>query len=146
MRALLPLLLLCVGCSAATRARLHTQRDTRTLAEAADGYWLALRWGDAATASGFLESPEERLRLGRLLGDPKVRLTDAAVVQVVVGDELPEARLPETREGVAVVRVEGYDVLRGRVEAVTIEQHWVRADRAWKVDAERSPLGDDRPW
>ncbi|MFN7147616.1 MAG: hypothetical protein ACK4YP_27860 [Myxococcota bacterium] len=146
MRLLVPLLVLTVGCSPAARLKIRSQRDTRTLATAASDYWLAVRWGDVGTAAAFLESPEERLRLGRLASEPKVRVTDAQVVQVVIGDELPEAREPETREGVAVVRVEGYDVVSGRVDIVTLEQHWVLVGHDWRVDAERSPLGADRPW
>jgi len=147
MRVLLPLLMaFCVSCSAATRARQHTERDTRSLGEAAGAYWLAVRWGDVNAASAFLETPAQQLQLGRVLQDAQVRVTEVGVLQVVVGEELPDARAPETREGVAVVRIEGYDVRSGRVEVVSLEQHWVRADRVWKVDAERSPVGASRAW
>lgn len=146
MRLLVPLLVLTVGCSPAARLKVRSQRDTRTLAAAANEYWRAVRWGDVGTAAAYLESPDERLRLGRLASEPKVRVTDAQVVQIVLGDALPEARLPESREGIAVVRVEGYDVVSGRVDTVTVEQHWVLVGHGWRVDAERSPLGADRPW
>lgn len=134
------------GCGPVARLRFLEQRDTTTLAAAANDYWLALRWNDPGGASLFLETPEQRVKLGRLVSAPTVRITDAAVVQVVVGPELPEERRPETREGIVVVRIEGYDIRRNRLDVATVEQHWVRDPRGWKVDAELSPLGDDRPW
>jgi len=146
MRLALPLLLLLAACSPAARLKMRERRDSGTLGAAAEAYWLALRWNDVSGAAGYLETPEEKLRLGRLLVDPQVRVTDVSVIQVVVGEELPEARLPETREGTAMVRIEGYDIRRGRVEVVTLEQHWVRGAHTWLVDAERSPIGADRPW
>lgn len=146
MRPLLPVLLLAAACSPAARLKIEAKRDTRTLAEAADGYWSALRWNDVAAASGYLATPAEQLKLARAVSDPRMRLTEAAVVQVVVGEPLPDDRLPETREGVAVVRVEAYDVVSGRAQILTLEQHWVRSARSWVVDAERWPLAADRPW
>ncbi|MDP2317707.1 MAG: hypothetical protein Q8P41_32775 [Pseudomonadota bacterium] len=146
MRIALPLLLLVTACSPAVRLKMKERRDTNTLGSAAEAYWLAVRWNDPNGAASFLETPEEKLRLGRLLADPKLRLTDVSVVQVVVGDELPEEREPETREGVAVVRIEAYDIRRGKVDVVTLEQHWVRTAHTWTVDAAQSPVGTDRPW
>jgi hypothetical protein len=146
MRLLLPLLVLLAACGPTARMKMRAQRDTRTLGTAAQDYWMALRWGDIPGASSFLETPEQRLQLGKLLADPQVRLTDASLVHVVLGAELPEDRAPETREGVALVRVEAYDVRSGRVDARTLEQHWVRVGNKWQVDAEQSPLGVDRPW
>lgn len=99
------LALLLAGCSPALRAQLKERRDVRTLGEAAGAYWMAIRWNDPAGAAPFLETPEERLRLGRLVSEPAVRITDVAVVNVVVGAELPEERLPEKREGIALVRL-----------------------------------------
>lgn len=143
----LPLLaLLLVGCSPALRAQMKERRDVRTLGASASEYWLAVRWNDPGTAGQYLETADERLRLGRMVAEPAVRLTDVSVVNVVVGDELPEDRLPEKREGVALVRLESYDIRLGKVEVVTVEQHWVRDTLGWKVDAEQSPLGADRPW
>lgn len=147
MRVALPLLLLLTACSPAVRLRMKERADTRTLASAANDYWLAVRWNDPGGAASFLETPEEKLKLGRLVGDPQVRMTDVSVMQVVVGPELDDARLPETREGVAMVRIEGYDVRRGRVDVVMLEQHWVCSKpNTWRVDSERSPVGADRPW
>ncbi|MDP2305210.1 MAG: hypothetical protein Q8P18_04205 [Pseudomonadota bacterium] len=147
MRFALPLFLLFTACSPAVRLKMKERQDTGTLAAAVNDYWLKVRWNDPGGAAAFLETPEEKLKLGRLLSDPQIRMTDVSVVQVVVGDELEEARLPETREGVVVVRIEGYDVRRGRLDVVTLEQHWVRSKPAsWKVDADQSPLGADRPW
>lgn len=125
---------------------MEAKRDTRTLAEASAEYWSALRWNDIGVASRYLETPAEQLKLGSAIGAPRVKLTEAAVAQVVIGDPLPNDRLPETREGTAVVRVEAYDVVSGRAQVLTLQQHWVRADRSWRIDAERSPLADDRPW
>ncbi|MES2643770.1 MAG: hypothetical protein V4850_30060 [Myxococcota bacterium] len=147
MRVALPLVLLMAACSPAVRLKMKERRDTGTLATAVNDYWLSVRWNDPGGAAAFLETPEEKLKLGRLLADPRVRMTDVSVVQVVVGDELEEARLPETREGIVVVRIEAYDVRRGRVDVVTVEQHWVRSQpNTWRVDAEQSPMGADRPW
>lgn len=146
MRVALSLVLLLTACGPMAGLKMRERRDTNTLGTAASAYWLAVRWNDPAGAAAFLETPDDKLRLGRQLADPRLKLTDVSVVQVVVGDELPDDRLPETREGVAVVRIEGYDVRRGRVDVVTVEQHWVRSTHTWKVDAERSPVGTDRPW
>ena len=146
MRLALPLLLLVTACSPAARMKMKERQDTKTLGEAANAYWLALRWNDAGGAASFLETADQKLLLGRVFADPQLRLTDVSVVQVVVGEELPEERTPEKREGVVVVRVESYDIRRGKVEVVTVEQHWVRSRQSWLVDAERSPVGTDRPW
>jgi hypothetical protein len=154
MRFLLPVLLVFVGvgagtsagCSPAARLKVEARRDTRTLGEAANAYWLAVRWNDVGTASAYLATPEEKLRLGKIVGQPRVRITDVSVVQIVIGEPLPAARLPVTRDGVAVVRIDSYDELSGRADVRSVEQHWVCTGRDWTVDAERSPLGADRPW
>lgn len=138
--------LLLLGCPPALRAQMTERRDTRTLGMAASEYWMAVRWNDPGRASQFLENADQRLLLGRMVASPSIRITDVSVVSVVVGEELPEERLPEKREGVAVVRVESFDDRKGKVEVVTYEQHWVRSTLGWKVDAEQSPLGADRPW
>jgi hypothetical protein len=145
MRVILSFLLL-TGCGPVLAHQLREQRDTRTLSDAAVEYWLMVRWNDPGRAAAYLATPEQKLKLAHLLGEPSVRITDAAVIQVVVSDELPEDRLPIKREGTAVVRIEGYDVRLGRVQVQTVEQHWLKAQQSWKVDAERSPLGVDHPW
>ncbi len=134
------------ACGPAWGLRMRENRDTNLLAAAATDYWTMVRWNDPGRAAAYLATPEEKLRLSRLLGDPQVRMTDAIVLQVVVGEELPEERLPTRREGVAAVRIEGYDIRKGRLTVETLEQHWVKADRGWQIDAAASPLGADRPW
>jgi hypothetical protein len=140
------LALTLAACSPALRAQIKERRDVRTLGMAANEYWMAVRWNDPGRASQYLETAEERLRLGRIVSEPKVRITDVSVMSVVVGEELPDDRLPEMREGVALVRLESFDDRGGKVEVFTYEQHWVRDALGWKVDAEQSPLGSDRPW
>ena len=134
------------ACGPAWGLRMRERRDTTVLAAAATDYWTMVRWNDPSRAAAYLATPEEKLRLARLLGDPQVRMTDAIVLQVVVGEELPEERLPTRREGVAAVRIEGYDIRKGRLTVETLEQHWVKGDHGWQIDASASPLGADRPW
>jgi hypothetical protein len=146
MRAILPFVLLLVGCPASVRMAMKEKRDSAALATAASDYWTMVRWGEAARASAHLENPAQKLQLARLLGDPHVRITDASVLQVVVGDDLPAEQLPRKREGTAMVRIEAFDIRGGKVEVQTLEQHWVKVDFTWLVDAEKSPLGAERPW
>lgn len=149
-RLLAPLLLLALptlgGCSPEHRRVARERRDRAALAEAAAGYWDAVRWNDAGRASAWLAEPQAQLQIGRLLAEPTYRMTDVQVMQVVVGPELPEERLPERREGTAVVRIEAWGIRDNRVGTWTIEQAWIKRERAWVVDTATSPLGSDRPW
>ncbi|MFZ5479891.1 MAG: hypothetical protein ACOZNI_24215 [Myxococcota bacterium] len=140
-------LVLALGaCGAEKRATFKEKRDRVALAEAVQAYWDAVRWSDAGRATPFLETPEERLALGRVIASPTARISDVKVVQVEVGAELPEERLPERREGVALVRVEVYDVAGTRLTVETVEQSWVKRGPVWFVDAEKSPVDGGRPW
>lgn len=149
MRRLLPLLLACLvllsACAGAGR-RMRDQRDRGALTEAVQGYWDAVRWNDAARASTWLADPKDQLALGRLVSEPRYRVSDVVIVQLALGEELPEERLPERREATALVRLEVADAVRYKGETVTVEQHWIKRERAWYVDTARSPLGADRPW
>ena len=67
-RSLLLLSIFTVGCAAANAERKlrEDEREILVLAERAEIYWDAMRWGDLNTAAGFYESQEDRLSwLGR---------------------------------------------------------------------------------
>jgi hypothetical protein len=140
------LLVAIVACGPEKRAMFKEKRDRAALGEAVTAYWDAVRWNDVGRAAPFLETPDQRLALGRIVSAPKSRVSDVQVIQVEVGAELPEERLPERREGVALVRVELYDIAGTRVQVETVEQKWVKRGAMWFVDAELSPMDADKPW
>jgi hypothetical protein len=134
-----------LGC-AALQSQILDEQESRMFATAAGEYWRAVRWNDPAGAAKYLEDPADRLKLGRAMTDGRYRLTDAEVVQVVLGDPLPRTARPNTRDGTVIVKLETVDQRMNRVEVQTVEQHWAKSALGWHVDAERSPLGADRPW
>src|SRR3954469_8865037 len=95
------LALFLLSCTRVQITQMHEKRDVANLGLAASAYWDALRWNNIGGATAFIQTPEERLKLGSQLSEPKVRITDADVLQVEVGEELGDDRLPECREGVA---------------------------------------------
>lgn len=149
MRLLL-LLFALLGCGPEAGLRFREKRDRTALATAVSAYWSAVRWSDAAGASGFLLEPDDQLRVARTLAETPIRLTGAEVLQVVVHEELGDDRAPDVREGTAIVRVEAYDRRVGRVNVETVEQRWLRRKHGglmgWYVDTARSPLDEDVPW
>lgn len=121
--------------------------DHVALTKTSDAYWYALRWNDAETAAQAWSDPTARMTVTRMVTDPELRLTDFAVLKVEVGPTLPLERAPVTREGVALVRVEGYATGGTRLVTETIQQHWVKLGGVgWTIDGQKSPLGEDRPW
>lgn len=136
-----------LSCTAEKRSQFKEKQDQMGLGTAATAYWDAVRWNNISGATGYIETPEQRLALGKQLSEPLVRITETTVLQVEVGDELDAARLPERREGIARIRVEAFDVRSRKVEVVTVEQHWVKKKpNSWFVDGEQSPVGTQRPW
>jgi hypothetical protein len=136
-----------LACSAEMRA-LHRQTKARTeLAEVAGDYWTAVRWGEASKLGAFYAASEDQLAVTRVAGNTPFKVSDASIVQVVVGAELPKEREPDTREGVALVRIEAYDIRRNRLEVSEVEQHWLyREPRGWIVDVAKSPVGAETAW
>ncbi len=150
---LLPLILSLLSCSAARRAELREVGDQAQLGAAVDTYWKAARWGDVRTLGSFLLEPADRLAVARVVATPKLRVTDATVLQAVVGPELlePKARsktdrAERWREGTVLVKVEAYALNSDRLTVETVEQAWVRDARGWHVDTAASPIDPDRPW
>lgn len=140
-------LLLLAGCSATHRAQVQDNRARAGLAEAASAYWEAVRWNNPQAASTFLDTPEARLGLLKLVDAHTVRLSDAEVRQVDVGPEITDPASLRRREGVALVRVEAYAAAGTRLVQDTIEQHWAQsAAGAWFVDTAKSPVTEDRLW
>ena len=143
---LLPLFVLA-GCSAAHRATAQTRHAQSTLADAAEAYWNAVRWNNPQAATTFLDSPEARSGLVRLIDDHTVRLSDAEVRQVDVGPEILTPGAAHKREGIALVRVEAYASAGTRLIQETIEQHWAQSPAgAWFVDTQKSPVTAERLW
>lgn len=137
------LLLLLTACNPERRIEIRENRNKAALMAAATAYWDAVRWSDSAAAALFLGTAEERLRLGRHLAEPKSRISDVSVVTVEVDPADPSVSVVR---GTALVRIDGYDLIRGKAAVDTVEQYWIKLDRSWHVDAERSPVGDERPW
>lgn len=149
----LALLLSLLACSAARRAELREAGDQAQLGAAVDTYWKAARWGDVRTLSTFLIEPADRLAVARVVATPTLRVTDATVLQAVVGPELVEPkrrsktdRAERWREGTVLVKVEAYALSSNRLTVETVEQAWVRDARGWHVDTASSPIDADRPW
>lgn len=132
---------------------LREDLDRQHLGEAADGYWKSARWCDVAGLSLFLAEPADQLAVARACATPTLKVTDARILQAVVGPELvgPRQRhlsdLAERwRTGTVLVQVEAYGVASTRLESTTVEQAWWLGPRGWRVDTAASPLDADRPW
>lgn len=121
---------------------VRNNRQQSDLAEAADTYWRAVRWGDIAGAGMFLADAQSRLNLSQMVSDPGFRLVDAAVIQVAVSLTEPD----EDPLGLVLVRVEGIELRTNHVEIYTFQQNWKMTSGSWFVDTALSPLGADRPW
>ena len=146
-------LLLSTACTPAMMARMREDFDRKFLGEAVDGYWKAARWGDAPALSAFLSRPEDQLAVARILANPILRVTDARILQVVVGPELvlrKDRKMQDMdarwREGTALVRVEAWTLATERVEAATVEQAWTLGPRGWTMNTAVSAIDADRPW
>lgn len=130
-----------LGC--AHFASMREGRDRAALEDAVRGYWDAVRWGDPARGAEWLRDPKDKLALGRLLNEPRYRVSDVTIVQLALGEE-PAKDAPQ--EATALVRLEVADAVTYRGETVLVEQHWVEEAKAWYVDTGKSPLGKDRAW
>jgi hypothetical protein len=147
------LLFTLLACSAARQAEIRESGDERELGAAVGAYWKAARWGDGAALATFLLEPADRLAVARLVATPTLRVTDATVLQAVVGDELiapkdrkKSDRTARWREGTVLVKVEAYALNSDRLQVETVEQRWLRDARGWHVDTVLSPIDADRPW
>jgi hypothetical protein len=134
------------GCTPARRLEIRENRQRAALGEATQAYWSALRWADAAGAGAYLQSPDDRIKLAKELAEPKAKISDVSVVAVEVAEDPAVPHQRHGYHGTSVVRVDVWDVARGTAGAVTVEQHWVNADGAWRVDVAKSPLGSETPW
>lgn len=146
MRFLL-LLPLALGCTRAQIEQMHELRDKRSLGEAADAYWLAVRWNNVPAVSAFLSEGADQLKVARMMADGRTHYTETRLLQVVLGPEFEKDKQPELREGTVLVRVEGYDNSGTKLTVQTIEQHWKRLQlKGWLVDTKVSPIDEDVPW
>jgi hypothetical protein len=135
-------LLLLTSCSAAHRAQMQEKHASSSLSAAAEAYWFAVRWNDPDAAGTFLDTPEARLGLTRLVDAHTLRLSDAQVVRVEVGPEHGDRR-----DGLALVRVEAYAAAGTKLVQDVIEQHWVLTEgHTWMVDTAKSPVTAERLW
>lgn len=137
-----------LSCSATHRAEARTARAKLTLAEAVQTYWEAIRWGEAAEATVAWQGAEARLRLAEMLADPHVRLTDTQVLALEIEVDRPDPENPKRslHRGVVIVRLEGFEEAEQRGITSSVRQTWIELPTGWFIDAEASPLGDDRPW
>ncbi len=141
--AMLPL----AACTRAQIEQMHELRDKRSLGEAADAYWLAVKWNNVGGVSGFLTDGADQLRVARMIADGRVHYTETRLLQLVLGPELEKDRQPELREGTVLIRVEGYENSGTRLRVQTVEQHWKRLKlKGWLVDTQKSPIDEDVPW
>ncbi len=114
-----------------------------TLGDDATEYWEGVRWADGDKCAKYIENVDLRVALLNFLSDPKVRLTDATIVQAELG---PTPKGDDPRPAVVLVRLEVVDLDRNRYETATYAQHWHEIGQEWFVDIALSPLGTDRPW
>lgn len=149
---MLPILML-LACSPAMMARAREDADRKHLGEAVTAYWKAAQWGDATALAAFLAEPADQLAVARSVAAPVLRVTDAKLLQVVVGPELvlrKDRKLQDLdgrwREGTALVQVDCWGLSNQRVATETVEQVWYLGPRGWVVDTQRSPIDADRPW
>ena len=132
--------LFVLGCAGAA-ARMRDARARGSVSEAADIYWRAVRWGDTDRATLWLRTPEGRLAVSQQLEQPTRRITEARLVDVALvyeGDAVVGAS--------ASVRVESFDLRRGRVDNEVVQQWWIKDGPIWRIDEEKSPIDPDRPW
>jgi hypothetical protein len=139
------------ACSEAAKVRAREGRDRAELGEAVDSYWRGVRWLRIEDMAPYLASADDQLAIARFAASPPLRITDAAILQVVVDTELVDPRtrpsLQEVRrEGAALVRVEWFSTAGTTLQNETVEQRWYLDGRGWHVDVGRSPLDPDRPW
>lgn len=136
------------GCSATHRSQARLERAKLSLADSVQLYWEAVRWGEAAEATVVWAGADTRLRLTEMLADPAVRLTDTQVLALEIEVDRPHPDRPkhDLHRGTIVVRLEGFEETGQRGITETIRQSWVETPTGWFIDAERSPLGVDRPW
>lgn len=146
-------LLLLLSCTPVMMARLREDEDRGQLGSAVQGYWKAAQWGDAPGLAPFLPVPADQLAVARSIANPVVKVTDARLLQVVVGPELvlrKDRRYQDLdvrwREGTALVQVETWGLSNQRVSTETVEQVWYLCPRGWVLDTAKSPIDADRPW
>lgn len=139
-------MLLLLACAHHPFQQASDARDLATLNNAVLEYWKAVRWGDASDLLAWYTGPEDQIHVTTAYAEARVRMQDAQILHVVMGDALPKEREPATREGIAAVRVEAFDAHTGRLILETVEQHWVKVSGSWIVDTEKSPLGEGRLW
>ncbi len=143
VRALPALFLLLAACSPARRASMREKRAQAALSAASGMYWDAVRWGDSAAALTFVTTTDGKRMLSEQVGEtPARRVSRVEPVDVSVD----AAEDGSAERGTVLVRVESFDVRRGRVEVETVEQQWRLDGRAWIIDEAASPIDADRPW
>jgi hypothetical protein len=122
---------------------MREKRAQSALSAASGMYWDAVRWGDSAAALTFVTTTDGK----RLLSEQVGEATPRRVSRVEPVDVSVDAAEDGSAEhGTVLVRVESFDVRRGRVEVETVEQHWRLDGRAWIIDEAVSPIDADRPW
>jgi len=143
VRALPALFLLLAACSPARRAAMREKRAHSALSAASGMYWDAVRWGDSGAALTFVTTTDGKRMLSEQVGEnPSRRVSRVEPVDVSVD----AAEDGSAERGTVLVRVESFDVRRGRVEVETVEQHWRLDGRVWIIDETASPIDADRPW
>ncbi len=127
-------LLLCVGCSAERMTILKDRAETNRLGESAELYWKALRWGDHAVASSFIQGADARLLfLEDLSGANARQYRTAEVISVDTGPLLEADPRGVLREGQVITRVVYYTLPSQVLKNEMIKQEWVRTPSGWFI-------------
>jgi hypothetical protein len=133
-----------LACTMTHREALRARAAEGALAEAVQDYWEGVRWSRPERALAHL-SPSDAstvLATGGLR-----RVTDVAVLRVVVDAPATDDPLRTPRAGQTWTRVESFAPREGRVDSEVVNQAWSRGtDGVWRVDTARTPLHADRPW
>lgn len=126
--------LMVFGCSAERMAVLKDRSETTRLGESAELYWKALRWGDHAAASNFIQGVDARLAwLESANGANARQYRSAEVISVEAGPALEGDPRGVLRDGHVIARVVYYTLPNQVLKNEMIKQVWVRKPNGWFI-------------
>ncbi len=132
--ALLSLLLFGTGCATlSARKDFREEKRMRTsLMDNAEAYWDAMRWSDIATAAGYYQDPNVRIKWLTFMGSggaPQYR--SASILRIELGPELEDHERGWRREAIALVQVQSYTMPAQVLTQEVVHQEWYLLGKTW---------------
>lgn len=137
-----------VACAHDKLAQRSEDKELADLSSRTELFWRAIKWQDASAAAAFIEGDSAR-RMWSIEAErfgQETRVTDAALVNMELGELIAEPTDGYTRAATVLVRTEGYALPAQIVKRETVAQTWIRTEEGWYFDWKDGHPLTGQPW